>query len=297
MAPINKTREYSSSRLGTFMACPRLYKYRYVLRLMPKEDNIPMSVGRVGHEAMHAWYATGNLPLALSKFAVLPSPVFGESLTSGFMEGVFKQYVERFGRGIGETIHLEKTGTLEIGERLYTFRIDRIAKWNGKIYVNDYKFTSKLGKPFSTSWRPSIQMDGYCWGCREVCGECGGVVVDGISTAKNPKERFQRVVSGRSPYELDQFKKTFSYWAGKIEEAEETGEFAMNSTYCNSYYSRCEFFDLCVYGETEKIIALNFKPRPPRPVETTKTFETFETTEKPLEGGDKDVKACAVQGM
>ena len=139
--------------------------------------------------------------------------------------------------------------------------MDRIQKLTGQVYVDDHKTTKSLGLSFFNGFRPHPQTDGYCYACRELVGSCNGAIINGISTAKQPKERFQRFISSRSDREIDVWKKDFTNWTDDIMRDYEKKEFKRNTTYCNRW-GKCIFWELCVYGEDEKFIEANYNVEP-----------------------------------
>ena len=71
-------RHYDSSCMGCFIECRRLFKYKYIDRLVKKEESIAPNFGWVFHEALFEWYDTGDIDLAVEQFQLLP-PQTGDS--------------------------------------------------------------------------------------------------------------------------------------------------------------------------------------------------------------------------
>jgi len=258
-------RMYDSSSIADFMGCPQLFEWGWVRRLEPKEAKAPLLFGKAFHEVLLEWYRSGKMEEAIKKFDSLPKIMSDDYRTKEWGEAIFKEYVERYAKESGKTLHLEVKFKIEIGERIYAGTIDRVEDWNGKIYVDDHKTTKMLGLSFFESYRPNPQMDGYCYACRELCGGCVGAIINGISVAKAPKERFQRFISSRSPEEIDRWREDFTNVTDEIERSFERKKFRMNTTWCHRW-GRCKFWDLCVYYRREsemreKFIEQNFKRR------------------------------------
>ena len=251
-------RMFDSSAISDYQGCPKLFYYRWVKRLEAKEEKPSLVFGKVFHDVLLNWYKTGKADEAIKEFSKLPTMMTDDHRTKEWGEAIFKQYVERYKTEQGKTLYLEKKFVIEIGEKLYAGRIDRIEDWNGQVYVDDHKTTSSLGLSFFNNYRPHPQIDGYCYACREVVGKCAGAIINGISVAKNPKERFQRFPSSRTDAELDQFAEVFEDWTDDIERDVECGHFAKNTSYCNRW-GKCRFWNLCVYGEDERYIEQNYK--------------------------------------
>jgi len=246
-----KDRIYDASCISDYLHCPKLFYWRWVRGLVPKEEPAPLFFGRVMHEALKVWYETGDKGLALKEFDAIPAIGIGDDRrTKEHGIVIFEEYLSRWGQESWEVLQLEKEFQLDmLNGKKYAGRLDEVVKWNGQIYVVDHKTTSQLGAYFFKGFRPSVQMDGYSYACRKIWGQCSGVVINGISIAAKPKERFGRDVSVRTPDELDRFAVQFDLWTDMIEMSLSSKVFPMFYTACNNYGS-CRYWDLCVYGET-----------------------------------------------
>jgi hypothetical protein len=256
-----------------------------------REEKPSLTFGKVFHEVLLEWYRTGDQESAVKKFDQLPSMVTMDKLTKDWGVSIFKKYVERYKTEQGKTLHLEvkfKVGIeahcehcgsdeykmleKETGEgdaqclkclrvyhrgRVYAGTIDRIEEWNGQVYVSDHKTSASL-QLSDCSHRPNPQIDGYCYACRELLGKCSGAIINGISTAQNPKERFNRFITSRSEEEMDRWKTDFIDVTDDIIRDYERKHFSMHTNYCNRW-GKCKFWELCVYGADEKRIEQMFK--------------------------------------
>ena len=249
---------FNSSCLVDFMHCPRLFYYKWIRRLELKEEKPSLTFGKVFHEALLVWYQTGDRDEALKVFEKLPASIQDDYRTKEWGQAIFKEYVERYKSEPYRTLYLEKEFAVEIGERVLVGTVDKIVDWNGQIYVVDHKTSSSVGLSFFNKFRPNVQIDGYCYACRELLGSCSGAIINGISVAKAPKERFARDISSRSKEELERYAEVFSYWTGEIERCLREGKWVMNTTSCNRF-GRCVFWELCVYGEDERLVEWKFK--------------------------------------
>ena len=254
---------FNSSSLSAYMGCPRMFYYGWIRKLEEKEEKTTLAFGRVFHEVLLKWYqlekegGEKRMTEAVKKFEQLPSLITADLLTKEWGEAIFKQYVKRYETEMGKTLHLEVKFRVEIGERIYAGTIDRIEDWDKSVYVDDHK-TGKRLELSDSSHRPSTQLDGYCWACRELVGSCQGAIVNGISTAKNPKERFIRFPSSRTEKELDGWKEVFTDTTDDMMRDIERKHFPKRTTWCNRW-GKCKYWELCVYGEDERYIEANFK--------------------------------------
>ncbi len=256
---------FNSSSISDYMGCPRYFYYNCIRRLVPKEMKASLNFGKVFHEVLLEWYKSGNVEVASKLFEQLPSTITADLLTKEWGESIFKQYVERYKNEGGKTLHLEVKFKVEIGDRLYAGTMDRVEDWAGSIYVDDHKTSARL-QLSESSHRPSPQIDGYCWACRELVGKCHGAIINGISTAKNPKERFIRFPSSRTEREMDGWKEVFTDTTNEMMRDVERKHFRKQYTQCDRW-GKCKFWELCVYGEDEKMIEQNFNVQPIQPVD------------------------------
>ena len=275
---------FNSSSISDYMGCPRLFYWNYIRGIVPKEKKPALEFGRVFHEVLLEWYEKNSREEAEKKFEQLPSMVTDTHLTKDWGISVFKEYVERYNSEAGKTLHLEVVFRVEIGSRIYSGTMDRIEDWTQQIYVDDHKTTKSLGLSFFESHRPSPQIDGYCFACRELVGKCSGAIINGISTAKNPKDRFQRFISPRTDEEMDMWKEIFTDTTDDMMRDVERKHFPMRTCHCNRW-GKCKFWELCVYyqkdeGLREKFVEQNFKIREEVKSEVSKTEGS---TEKKLE--------------
>lgn len=254
---------YCSSFLSDFMGCPRYAENRWIKGWVPKTTKPSLLFGEVFHGALKVWYETGDKEKALEEFNKLPITISDDHRTPDFGRAIFKQYVAKYKQEPWKSLYLETEFRVDIQETdiLYGGTIDQIVEWNNQIYVVDHKTTRSLGLSFFDGYRPHPQTDGYCMACREICGKCAGVIVNGISVAKQPKERFQRFTSGRSDYELDEFRRTFISHVDEFERCLEKKEFPKRTTYCNRW-GKCMYWDVCVYGSdpeyVKKLVEMKF---------------------------------------
>lgn len=254
-------RIFNSSSISDYMECPQMWERTWIRRLELKEEKEALVFGSVMHEALLEWYKTGSEEKALKKFERIPLVLTESHMTRGWGQSIFKEYVRRYSTEVGKTLHLEVKGRVEIGERIYAFTIDRIEDWDGNVYVDDHKTTKNLGLSFFESFRPSPQIDGYCFACKEIVGRCHGAIINGISKAKNPKERFQRFPSSRTEREMEGWKKIFTDATDGMVRCVESGNFPMHTVHCHRW-GKCKYWEMCVYGEDERFMEQKFRVKP-----------------------------------
>lgn len=240
-------RMFSSSAISDYMGCPRYFYWKKVRGLEKKgEKKLSREFGRVFHKVLLEWYRSNDEGEAVKAFSSLPPPQPGDMLTREWGEAVFKKYVRRYEKEAGRTLHLEVNFRVEIADRLYIGVIDRIEDWGGQIYADDHKTTRALGLSFFNSFRPNPQIDGYCWVVRELAGRCSGAVINGISVAANPKERFQRFISPRTEEEMDTWTEVFRDTTDDILRDYDRQRWPMRTTHCNRW-GECPYKALCIH--------------------------------------------------
>ena len=60
--------EIHASQITTYQTCPRMYRYRYIEKLVPKVTSPKLFLGRAGHAGLAAYYQTGKKEAALEAY-------------------------------------------------------------------------------------------------------------------------------------------------------------------------------------------------------------------------------------
>jgi hypothetical protein len=256
-----KEEMFSSSSISEYMGCPRSFYWTYIRRLESKEPKVAMLFGTAFHEALKSWYTSHDLELAKKEFDSLPDVMSTDLRTKDWGKTIFEQYILQYKTDPGITLALEVKFRVAIGSRIYAGTMDRIINWDKSIYVVDHKTTAQLGLSYFDSYRPNPQIDGYCYVCRELKGTCDGAIINGISTAANPKQRFMRFPTSRTKNELDRWVDDFTLVTDDMSRDIERGKFRMNTNYCNRW-GKCKYMQLCVYGNDERYLEQNFNVTP-----------------------------------
>ena len=130
--------------------------------------------------------------------------------------------------------------------------IDLVIEWDGVIYILDHKTTSQMGASFFDGFSRSFQMMNYVYACRELLGECGGFVVNGLLVAKT-KTDFARNPYPKSNKQIQAHALNYLQVVADLEKCILRKEFYENGASC-SYYGKCPYRDLCEYGEVKGIV-------------------------------------------
>ena len=254
-------KEYDASCLVDFLHCPKLFEYRWVRRLYPIELAAPLLFGQLFHESLLIWYKEHDIEKAVRVLDKLPTQIGDSRRTKERGEVYLRDYIKRYESEPYKIKEMEVEFHLDMGEgRTYRGRMDMIVEWNGQLYPKDHKTSASLGLSFFRMFRPNVQKNGYCYACRELCGQCSGMIINGISVADNPKERFQRDISNITGREIDEFPSQFGQWCVFIEACFKSQVWPKYYTQCNQY-GQCNYWELCVYGEDEKTLKDKFEVR------------------------------------
>lgn len=249
---------YDASTISDFLRCPRYGYYRHIKRIIPIADEAPLRFGAIFHQALDAWHAKEGTPEVKLANAVkicesVPRNLDDDARTPETATRIIKEYAAHYAKEPWELLDSECEFTIDMGQdRMYVGRIDKNIKWNsGFIYVLDHKTTKILGSSFFSQFRPSVQMTGYAYACRELFGSCSGIVIDAISLATKPKDRFLRDISPRLPQEYTSWEKNFHLWCAGIEGYISRDEYPCHYNLCNMYFHDCCYKQLCTFGEDD----------------------------------------------
>ncbi len=249
-------RIYDATALQTYLRCPKAFEYRWVRGIVPKKESEALLFGATFHKALTVWYTSHNLSQAKKVFEELPKFMEDELRTRDRGKALMEAYVKRWGdepfkvRDIEVSFHLGMPGG-----SVFAGRMDMIVEWDGNVYVIDHKTGRSLGLSFFNSLRPHLQFDGYSYACKELVGECRGVIVNGIQICKS-KIAFERKVSARSEEEMGVFAENFTLIVQDVERDILRKKFIRNTASCG-LYGGCPYKELCVYGDDK--LSGNFK--------------------------------------
>lgn len=270
--------------------CKRKAYLRHVMHLVPIRVSPALRAGAAVHEAVHLWF-TGNdqaepeSPESAFLGAKWIEDNYEEAprdpRTKEFLIFLLKEYIATHQRPprpwvvemseIGFSLPLCDSPSIMWGGR-----IDRLIRWDdGGLYVNDLKTSSRLGSYWARQWRLDISLTGYCWGAGLLKGEqCMGVLVEGLSTAKNPQSRTLPYLATRTPDNLEDFvrsaRNTCLDWLAMCDQCQQ-GEYPLDVFYqeftaCNDY-SGCPYREICIGGLSPSIIEGSYKVEPWTPFE------------------------------
>lgn len=263
---------WDNTSLGLFKTCPRKYYYTIHLGYVARVTPPPLAFGIHFHSLCQTWHhllAAGiDKETALLRCTRLAG-LLGETLPTGdtartkeTLVRAFVWYMEQFWDDSASTVILS-TGkpaveysfafslmTYQGHDVLICGHLDRLVKWQGKVFCTDYK-TSKYGldRKFFAKFKPSTQMPLYVAATHIIAGEtqdlpsADGVIIDGIQLGVNFC-RYSRGVVEFSLEEVEEYLNGLKYWIKQAMDACAEGYFPGNEASCDQY-GGCVFRDIC----------------------------------------------------
>jgi CRISPR/Cas system-associated exonuclease Cas4 (RecB family) len=260
---------YDSSKVQTFMECPRKYFYRYVLGWDQEQPSIHLIFGEAWHRAMaillREGYTKDAVEHGYSVFLEYYRESYGPEMDDilhpkspgGALLGLLQYVKEYTPIDNFEVLHTEIAGSVPISpEDRVSFRIDGLVKQASGITVLEHKTGSRLDNSWKNQWRLSLQVRTYThvMNCLYPPEEIWGAIVNGTFFYKD------RVGFDRQPIRTNQdgmnnWLFTISHWVDRIKEEHEALEncvadepvleaFPMNTCNCTKY-GPCPNMNMC----------------------------------------------------
>ena len=269
--PYDETWDISdSTKVQTFMNCPRRYFYEYVLGWRLEGGNLHLVFGKAIHEAMEILMydlspqAQSN---AIDIFMTIYRGEFPDESTDSdrgvktpikgleAITGYAAKYnsIDSF-----DSVRTEIAGTVPINdEDFLTFRIDAIIRDKDGVWLMDHKTTSRVSQVWMDQWSMSFQLGTYShvlYSLHEA-DEVWGAKINGIALYKKGVE-FLRVPVKKSPemmqswlfnanHWMDMINKEFSRLSQSTDSHSVLEAFPQNTGSCGSY-GGCPYLDFCM---------------------------------------------------
>lgn len=273
--------QVDSSKLTTYMDCPREFFFRYLLGWTIPTDSMHLVVGTAWHLAMEYISQNFTAPdrastafsLFLEELRKHFPPAFDESLGAkgpGNIQKALQQYSERYANDNAEweTLHVEIPATATIGpDRSISGRMDlvRRSRQDGMVRVFDHKTASQDSFGWRNQWTLSLQLGTYIHAlyCVYEPGEVWGAIIDGAILRQARTERgtskgndFTRLEVRRTPDQQAAWLSDVNTWWDRIEtdlallsEASNNQAtlkaFPRNPGHCVRYNSLCPYHAIC----------------------------------------------------
>lgn len=261
-----------STKLTTFMECPRSYFYEYVLGWRSIYPNLHLEFGTAWHLAMEHLLQKGYSPESIKDayklledhyrqfFSVeMDASNAPKNPSNAFMALV--EYVNywKVEDTNDKVLYTEIAGVASIAkDRLIHFRMDSILDQAKGITSREHKTASQLSRQWRDQWSLAIQVGTYLHVlyCLFPPETVWGVEINGTIFNKT-KTQFERVPCRRQPSMMEVWLATVNYWVDNVEREMEflfnecTEEdtvlraFPQNPTSCTKYFG-CKFQDYCL---------------------------------------------------
>jgi hypothetical protein len=263
-----------STKLETYMRCPRKYFYQYVLGWQPDAESIHLVFGKAWHKAMRRFLLDGltveAMLKALDDFNSEYRKSFGPETDSIMLpknpataEVAMAKYVYEYcDRDDFETLHTEVGGTVMIAEgRVLHFKMDSILK--DKNNANQViSLEHKTSGQNSSTWRDGFKMSpqigtyNHVLFCMYPESEVWGVLVNGAVFTKSKGVEFVRIPARRRFEMMDVWLATVNHYYSQImqdyemlQDQTDTDKvliaFPQCPTSCTQY-GTCTYIDFCL---------------------------------------------------
>jgi hypothetical protein len=269
---------HDSSKIETYMSCPRKYFYQYVLGWREDKPSEHLIFGEAWHLAMEHMLIHGYTQEAILAGYMLLEHKYREAFNEetddqrfpkvpgmGLMGLVeYAKEYEPIDKG-EECLYTEIAGSVPVlREKRLNFRMDSIIrKADSLIISREHKTAGSFSRQWIDQWKLKIQLGTYLHVlyCLYKADEVWGVQINGAAFQKGKKSageiKFHRELVRKTPEMMEDWICTVMYWLDRIEEDFSLllGEctendtvlraFTKNPTACTDYFG-CEYMDLCL---------------------------------------------------
>lgn len=280
-----ESKMFDNFALDCFRNCCQYYEWRIVRGVVkPGAKKTAASFGTCIHSSLEHYYRNGmtdqSIQEAMNLFLSNFEPLQDDSddkRTLGKGLEILGKYFSRYRHEPFNVIDTEIGGAVELGDYLYSFRIDLVVEWQSPkgIYGFDHKTTSSLGRMVV---KPNNQMTGYDFVLKEHYQNVLGFIINAIGVyketeemdksapkitspksgkliyAKKEREVLVRMPTSRTQIELEQWKKETFHLIHQIEECHERSIWPKKTGFCTAYSSKCQYLDLCQAQEPYAIL-------------------------------------------
>lgn len=260
-----------SSKLNTFLQCPRRYFFEYMLGWQSTAPNNHLRFGEAWHVAMEHILLNGYDPPSLAEafdkllvcyrqeFPKETDELYSPKTPTRAMMAL-AEYADRYRHDLDEfeVLYTEISGTVPIGEdAVMYFRLDSIVK--GSIGHKSFEHKTKGGSItalWGLQWLQSLQIGTYnhVLYCLYPENEVDGISINGAGFLKT-KFDFQRIPIKKTKTQMQVWLDTVRYWRSQIRNEMEIlrncsdsddvlNAFPLNPSSCDRYFG-CPFLDYC----------------------------------------------------
>lgn len=263
-----------SSKLTTYMECPRKFFWRYLLGWHPASPNNHLIFGSAWHFAMEHLLLSGtsadSVSMAIAKFAEYYREYLPPSTDELFAPKTplnaamsIMDYARKFAREIVEceVLYTELGGIVLVSStRTMTFKCDAIMRSpSGAVFGLDHKTSQRRYSDWGDHWTLSTQILTYlhALNCLYSDQEDMKMVVRCSFFYKKDPTIFEDQPISKSLAQMQAWLERTNQWIDRLntdvdilrheDDTDETAmhAFPQNDTACFNFGRRCEFFDFC----------------------------------------------------
>lgn len=263
-----------STKIQSFMDCPRSYFYEYMLGWRPIDANIHLEFGKAWHLAMeHLIIEFGKDGKYTGKavqegwnllndhyrkfFPILMDESYHPK-TPGFALRALAEYTVTYAADQFTPLYTEIAGTVPIrGDKVLHFRMDSILSTPDGVKSREHKTGSQLSRQWTDQWALKIQTGTYnhVLYCLFPEDQVWGVEINGTIFNKT-KIQFQRVPTRQKKDMMQTWFWNVNHWVEMIEWEMDRlmskcneGDpimfaFPQNTENCTKYFG-CKYHDYC----------------------------------------------------
>jgi len=259
-----------STKLNSFIKCPRSYFYEYILGWRSEAPNIHLEFGKAWHLAMEHLinndYENDSISAAYKKFFEHYRKFFPELMDEANAPKnpanalkALVQYCEEYKEDRFTPIYTEIAGTVPVDDgKVLHFRMDSVLESQDKmIFSREHKTGSQLSRQWTDQWALAIQTGTYnhVLNCLYPPEKVWGVEINGVFFQKK-ENKFQRVPARRNLHMMNSWQWTVCHFMNMIDfetkrmfdvkESDEVMEaFPCHPTNCTKYFG-CKYHDFCM---------------------------------------------------
>ncbi|KKM13996.1 hypothetical protein LCGC14_1710570 [marine sediment metagenome] len=301
---------YDNTRISCHRKCARKFYWRHVRHFAPVSTRPALVFGSCWHKAMDAVWPAACSDHSLDnkeivklgavafmkewteeyKFPLYNDMSAEERVDFGFRHDetayfMLQSYMEQRRSFMNkmELIEYEKPFAVPLDpanpELFYVGRLDKVVRWEGRIWVIEHKTTASYRKSgyFAPTWidsfSPNSQIDGYLHALTMLYGkEAKGILIDAALVHKTVHEGFMFIPIERHLNQLEAWLWEAVYQISIIDNDMKYVDsfkteaffpaFPKNTGSCTEFNTQCSYLDLC-----------KFIPNPSAKEETPQGFE------------------------
>jgi hypothetical protein len=267
-----------SSKLTTYLTCPRKFFFNYVLGWDSVFPNKHLIFGKAIHKAFEYILiqprpTTETIQEAYEIFMgeyrkefTAEDDEYNKPKTPEYVFPLLVKYCQEYESEweTEEVLHTEVAGIVPVSEENFlNFRIDLVRKGERGIYCMDHKTTGYINETWMGQWELAIQVFVYIHFLYShyPVEDVYGMIINGIGLSKRKNVdlnaiNLQRVKVRKTMKQLDDGLKQVSYYLDrlkedyrKLSEAKDTGNslqcFYRNPEACTKYFKLCKYHAIC----------------------------------------------------